>query len=321
MVISAAKNRENQTMELIFLGTGAAWGLPELNCTCAICNDMRSRGERRTRTALMLSGQSNLLIDCGPDITHRLEQHQIRHIDGLLITHEHGDHYLGLDELFVFKRIRPRGAFRPIPAYMTAHTWDVIKQRFGYLEEMGVIVVHTICPGRWFDHGPYHILPFKTEHGSFAKGSVGYLIQFRGNTGKQTRLLYTSDFMDILETYDDLLHPDYLVIQSFWLNEPVHNRPHHMSFQRAIHYIQQLDPIRETFLVHMGDADKVPGDPANTMLKKYDPKEPLRPPNSSEPYPIPLNHSQWQQTITKIMADRHLPHKVKVAFDGLRIPL
>ncbi len=312
------KSEDNETA-LVFLGTGAAWGLPELNCHCAICTEMRARGERRRRTALLLRGQFNLLIDCGPDILTQLEESRTQRIDALLLTHEHGDHYIGLDELFVFKRIVPRGEFKPIPTYVTEQSWGVIKQRFGYLETMGVIKVYTVHPGNWFRCGPYRILPFDTDHGDFARGSVGYLIGW--DKPQNTSLVYTSDFMDIPEIYTDLLNPDYLVIQSFWLNEPVHNRPHHMSFQSAIGFIEKFSPNTETFIVHMGDADKVPGDPANNMLKKYDPMDPLRPTRASEPYPVPLNHSQWQEVVLSIMADRGLPYRVRVPHDGLVVHL
>jgi len=311
---------EKKSVELVFLGTGAAWGLPELNCPCLICTEMRKRGERRTRTSLFIRGPSNLLIDCGPDILSQMEKHGINKLDAVLITHEHGDHYIGLDELFVFKRTRPRGQFDPIAVYMTSASWNVIKQRFDYLEDMGVIRVHHVRPGHWLEIGCYEILPFKTNHGGFAKGSVGYLIRYR-TENQHASLLYTSDFIEIQEFYASLVHPDYLIIQSFWLNEPVQNRPHHMSFQRAIEYIKRISPNKRTFLVHMGDADKVPGDPSNNMLKKYDPKKPLCPPGSRKPYAIPLNQSQWQKTVDLIMAHRGIPHAVTVAYDGLKVPL
>jgi phosphoribosyl 1,2-cyclic phosphate phosphodiesterase len=129
--------------------------------------------------------------------------------------------------------------------------------------------------------------------------------------------VYTSDFSDIPNPPPDILKPDYLVIQSFWLNEPVHNRPHHMSFQRALHFIERLAPRKKTFLVHMGDADMVVGDPANSQLKKYEPNDPLRPPSGGDPYPIPLNQPQWQATVNRIVSERQVPYPVTVAYDDL----
>ena len=55
-------------MELIFLGTGGAWGIPEVKCECLICRELRKKGEKRDRTSFLLRGESNLLVDCGPGI-------------------------------------------------------------------------------------------------------------------------------------------------------------------------------------------------------------------------------------------------------------
>ena len=308
-------------MNLIFLGTGGAWSLPELNCYCRVCSEMRLRGERRRRTSFLLSGSTNLLIDCGPDIASQLSEHKIKGVDAVLITHEHGDHYMGLDELFSYKRTCPRGEYKPIPVYITRKSWDVVGLRFGYLIEMGVIEVREIKPNTSFAFKEFEFLPFKTNHGSFATGSVGYIIKTRDRHGKKIRLVYTSDFVDLPESPPDLFHPDYLIIQSFWLHEPVKNIPQHMSLQRALGFIELWQPKKETFLVHIGDGDIIPGDPANAMLKKNEPADPLRSPVNGDPYPTPLNQEEWQKTVNQIIFDFHLPFKISVARDDLVLPL
>lgn len=306
-------------MDLVFLGTGGAWGVPELNCDCLICREMRRKGEKRDRTSLLLRDETTLLVDCGPDARAQLTRNAINTIDAVLITHEHSDHYIGLDELFAYKRNRPRGSFQPIPVFLTSKTHEVIRKRFDYLEDLEVTRPCTIEPGRWLEVNEFEVLPFDTYHGPFAQGSAGFLVKARGVSGEAVRIVYTSDFSDIPNPPADLFEPDYLVIQSFWLNEPVHNRPHHMSFQRAIPFIERLRPKKETFLVHIGDADRVADDPANTLLKKYEPKDPMRPPSGGNPYPIPLNQAQWQETVNRILSDRRIPYPVTVAYDDLCI--
>lgn len=308
-------------MNITFLGTGGAWGVPEINCKCLICSEMRKREEKRERSALLISNKTNLLLDCGPDIRAQLMRNRIDRIDGVLISHEHGDHYMGLDELFVYKRNVSRDSFRPIPVHLTAESWEIIGPRFAYLEQMEVIEIKKVKPGKWFQQGEFVVLPFKTEHGNFAKGSVGFGVRTKDQFENEIRLVYTFDFMDIPEVPPELINPDYLIIQSFWLNEPITNRPHHMSFQRAIHFIDLLKPKKETFLIHIGDADMVKGDSANNNTKKHPPKDPLRPPSGGGPYPIPLNQEQWQKTVKRIMSDFGLPYKVKVAYDDLSVCL
>ena len=306
-------------MKLTFLGTGASWGLPELNCECVICRDMRRRGEKRERTALLLEGRSRLLIDCGPDIAVQLSRHSVRRPDGVLITHEHGDHYLGLDELFSYKRSAPEGEFKPIPVHMTRETWDTIRVRFGYLEQMEVIKVHEVVPKTFSPVAGFEVFPFKTEHGAFARGSVGYLLQ--NTSGSPFRIVYTSDFMNLPEIPEEIVQPEILILPCWRLNEPIKNTPRHLSFQRALEFMKALKPTGEIFLVHLGDGDPVPGDPANSMLKKREAADPLTPPGRIHPYPIPRNHGEWQSVVTQILSDYNLNFKCTVAYDGLTVSL
>ena len=311
----------NDSMNLVFLGTGGAWGIPELNCDCRICTEMRARRESRKRCALLLSGETNLLIDCGPDISSQLSANPVERIDGLLISHEHGDHYLGMDDLSAYKRTRPRGKFTPIPVFLTSRTWETIGSRFGYLAETGVIEVRVVEPGKKYVLGQLEFIPFKTSHGDFAEGSVGYIIRFRRKNGDEARLVYTSDFVDVVDAPEELLSPHFLIIQSYWFHEPAQNRPSHMSFQRSLDFIRRWKPLEETFLVHLGDADMVPGDPANSMMKKTVPKHPLAPPSGGAPYPVPLHHDQWQESVDQVVRDYRLPFKITVARDGMKVEL
>ena len=306
---------------LTFLGTGGAWGLPELNCACRICSEMRARQESRKRSALLLSGATNLLIDCGPDIRSQLSENGVERIDGILITHEHGDHYLGLDDLFAFKRTRPRGEFTPIPVFVSSQTWATIRTRFGYLADAGVISVHEVEAGREYGLGEMGFVPFRTTHGSFATGSVGFLIKVRKKDGEEIRIVYTSDFTDVPDGPKEIFTPDYLILQTYWFNEPKVNRPNHMSFQRGLEFIQRWQPRRETFLLHFGDSDMVEGDPANTMMKKAAAKDPLKPPSEETPYPVPLHQEDWQTTVDRVLSDYRLPFKVTVAWDGMRVKI
>jgi phosphoribosyl 1,2-cyclic phosphate phosphodiesterase len=282
---------------------------------------MRLREERRGRTALLLQSGSTLLIDCGPDISVQLSRHNIGRPDAVLVTHEHGDHYIGMDEFLAFQRIRPRGEFSAIPFFMTGPAWELIGRQFGYLEKLGVIRAQPVVPEEKFRVNEFEIMAFKTAHGSFGQGSVGYMIRTLDKDGKEVRIVYTSDFSDIPEPPPDLSSPDYLIVQSYWFNEPAQNTPGHMSFQRALDFLQLLKPRKETFLVHIGDCDLIPGDPANGMAKKRDPLDPLKPPGSKVPYPVPRHQEEWQRVVNRILEDYRLPYKCTVAYDGLSVEI
>ena len=82
-------------MEILFMGTAAAEGVPALFCECEICKNARKvRGkEVRTRSGSMIDGV--LKIDFGPDsLKHMLDNDiDYTHMRALLVTHTHEDHF------------------------------------------------------------------------------------------------------------------------------------------------------------------------------------------------------------------------------------
>ena len=81
-------------MQVTFLGTAAAEGIPALWCACEHCAAARRERGRslRRRSALLIDGR--LLIDFGPDIVDAVAQLglDLSPVRTLLITHDHEDH-------------------------------------------------------------------------------------------------------------------------------------------------------------------------------------------------------------------------------------
>lgn len=306
-------------MEMIFLGTGSAWAIPEHSCDCAICARLREEDEERTRTSLFFRGKRTLLIDCGPDFRSQMIRNSLPRPDAILITHEHSDHFSGLDDLHTFRRSVPRDDWSPIPVYATATAWEGIEVRFSYLFGQ-VVEKRIVIPDEAVIVAGARVLPFKTYHGQSAPGSVGYCVELKSQS-KDLKVVYTADFMSIPNEPSCLLNPDILVIQSHWFNEPKHNRPCHMSFQRAISYIKKWAPRTATYLVHISDGDHVPGDPANVYLKKIVPISPFAHPVSGIDYPIPRCRREWQDVVNKVCEDYEVPSPVFVPGDGTVVHL
>jgi len=280
---------------------------------------MRELGEERTRTSLLVRGSETVLVDCGPDLRIQMAANRMERPDIVLITHEHGDHYLGIDDLLAFRRSMPADRWAPIPVYATELTWKAVEVRFGYL--VGSLVEKRVAvPGRAIEGTRMRITPFKTDHGATAAGSVGYVIEDRkGNDHR--KIVYTSDFMRLPEEPDILREPDLIVMQSHWLNEPEVNRPYHMSLQRALEYIGRWKPKRGTYIVHVSDGDRVPGDSCNSFLKKVAPLSPLSAPGTGLPYPVPRCAAEWQDILTRISNDFDVPGALIMTRDGLSVPL
>jgi phosphoribosyl 1,2-cyclic phosphate phosphodiesterase len=307
-------------MEIIFLGTGSAWCIPEHSCGCAICRKLTECGEERTRTSFLVRGTESVLVDCGPDLRYQMMKNSVERPDLILITHEHGDHFLGMDDLLAFRRSLPADMWRPIPVYASEVSWKAIEVRFGYL--LGSLIEKRIAvSGIPLDGTKTRILPFKTFHGPTAAGSLGYVLEDCDASGTSAKIVYTSDFVRIEEEHPEIFEPDVLITQAHWLNEPVENRPHHLSFQRGIDYIKQWKPKKATYLVHISDGDEVPGDPCNAFLKKYPPMAPLAEPSTGNLYPVPRCQGEWQDVVNRIAKDYGVPGPLFVAQDGLRVAI
>jgi phosphoribosyl 1,2-cyclic phosphate phosphodiesterase len=89
-------------MELLFLGTGPAEAIPRAGHRDALCLDAmkpHSRSRRLRSAAVLRSGETEILIDAGPDIGYQLASHRIQRLEAALITHAHLDAAAGLRTL------------------------------------------------------------------------------------------------------------------------------------------------------------------------------------------------------------------------------
>ena len=307
-------------MDVVFLGTGSAWSLPEHGCSCRTCQTMIRLGEERLRTALFVSGPEKILVDCGPDVRLQMRRNHIQQIDALLITHGHGDHYIGLDELEALRRSKPRDMWTPLPVYATEKTWDIVERQFYYL--VGKLLEKRLAhPGEPLEGMKTRIIPFGTIHSKTAEGSVGYV--FEEDTPKGAKkLVYTSDFIDVADEDAHLLEePDILIIQANFFHEPETNRPGHMSFQRALEFIDAWRPRSRVYLVHLSDGDPIPGDVANACLKKMKPLSPMVSPRTGRVYDVPTCQAEWQEIAEKVFRDNDIHVPVQVAYDGLVVEI
>ncbi len=305
--------------EIIFLGTGSAWRVPEHNCECLICQKMKELSEERTRSSLFVKTSKGILIDCGPDLLDQMKAQKLERPDVVLITHEHGDHFLGLDDLFAFKRTVPANSWNTIPVYASDLTWKAIEARFSYL--LGTLIEKRIAvPGEPIDYFQDRIIPFKTDHGVSAPGSIGYVIE-TFERGKSKRIVYTSDFVGLPSEPDFIKNADALVFQAHWLNEPDVNKPSHMSFQRGLDFIRRWTPHGKVYLTHISGSDIVEGDPKNNTSKKPKCSHPLVHPLTGVTYHVPRCQSEWDAVVQAISADYELGCNVFTAFDGLKVTL
>ena len=116
-------------MKLKFLGSGTSQGVPVIGCHCEVCTSGDPR-DSRTRSSVLVTTDQNkkILIDCGPDFRFQMLQNREDHIDAVLLTHEHNDHVIGLDDLrpLIFKN------HGDMPLYCMSRVGEEVKSRFSY---------------------------------------------------------------------------------------------------------------------------------------------------------------------------------------------
>ncbi len=208
-------------------------------CSCEVCASTDDRDTRFRCSALLENGNSRVLIDCGPDVRQQLLKAGVDDLDAVVITHEHNDHVIGLDDLrpFIFKR---KSAFR---IYAEPRVQEEIKQRFAYafaktpypgaprfeLIDLKIgqsITIGTLPP----------ITPIRVLHGDLP------IVGFRVSS-----LAYLTDVKSVpKETIEALKGLDTLVTSL--LHHHVHHS--HMNDSEAIAFAEEVNATHTNF-IHM----------------------------------------------------------------------
>ena len=96
--------------KLTFLGTGTSQGVPIIGCQCEVCKSADSKDKRYRSSALVEYEGMTILVDAGPDFRSQMLAYDVRHLDAILLTHNHKDHTGGLDDVRSFNYIDRQAA-------------------------------------------------------------------------------------------------------------------------------------------------------------------------------------------------------------------
>ena len=118
-------------MKVRILGCGTSTGVPKIGNDWGMCDPKELRNARLRTSILVESRQQRMLVDCGPDLRQQLLAAGVGRVDGVIVTHAHGDHCHGIDEL----RPIAQGAGGPVPLYARNEVLDELRQRFAYAFE------------------------------------------------------------------------------------------------------------------------------------------------------------------------------------------
>lgn len=229
-------------MRIRILGCGTSTGVPRIGNDWGCCDPNEPRNARLRTSILVESDCERLLVDCGPDLRQQLLAAGAGQLSKVIVTHAHGDHCHGIDEL----RPVAQAVGRAVPLYARLDVLDELKARFSYAFDPSPFYRPIVAAREIGDelnlgtstltfvdqpHGGPTSLGLRIDEGEF---SVGYAIDFSE----------ISDDMAALYQGVDI-----------WIADCLTRTPHptHMHLDELLRAAQDLG-VGQLYLVHMGNS-------------------------------------------------------------------
>ena len=189
----------------------------------------------------MESAGERLLVDCGPDLRQQLLAANVGELDGVIVTHAHGDHCHGIDEL----RPVSQAIGRPVPIHARADVIEELKLRFSYAFGRSAFY-RPIAEGRELG-----------DELTFGHARVSFVDQPHGGpTSLGLRfdeddysVAYAIDFSDLTDEMSALYEG-----ADVWIADCLTRRPHptHAHLDGVLGWAKELR-VGQLYLVHMGN--------------------------------------------------------------------
>ena len=228
-------------MKVRILGCGTSTGVPRIGNDWGRCDPAEPRNHRLRSSILVESAGERMLVDCGPDLRTQLLDAAVGELSGVIVTHTHGDHCHGLDEL----RPIAQAIGGPVPLHARADVIAELQQRFGYAfeqssfyrpiveaRELGEDLRFGSATARFVDqpHGGPTSLGLRFDEDAF---SVVYAIDFSEMTDEMATLYEGADV---------------------WIADCLTRRPHptHAHLDAVLGWTRELR-IGQLYLSHMGN--------------------------------------------------------------------
>lgn len=235
-------------MKITLLGTGDAPGTPVIGCSCPTCLDAQKGSKsRRTRCSVLVeSDQGTVLIDTGPDLRYQMLKNDIKHIDGVIWTHGHYDHFAGFSE---FHRVQYK-----VDVFGLEETLEYILDYLQFLHPSR----HNIALNTPFELIGLEFTLFGVVHPP-AKNPVGVII----NDGKNKVVITGDSQRNIPEKSMELIQkPDLLVVDA--IVPPAIHIKKHMNSTEA-NDLARCIGAKEVVFTHLSHYFK----PHEEAIKEY----------------------------------------------------
>jgi phosphoribosyl 1,2-cyclic phosphate phosphodiesterase len=194
------------------------------------------------RSSILLeSAGQRLLVDCGPDLRQQLLDAEVGRVDAVIVTHAHGDHCHGIDEL----RPVAQAVDHPVPLYARPHVLAELELRFAYAFAQEqfyrpIVEAREISGDLLF--GEAAVRCVDQPHGSMTA------LGLRFDEGKRSAA-YAVDFSNLTEDMAALYEG-----VDVWIADCLTRKPHptHMNLDALLGMARELR-VGQLYLTHMGN--------------------------------------------------------------------
>jgi phosphoribosyl 1,2-cyclic phosphate phosphodiesterase len=224
-------------VKVTFLGTGTSQGIPIIGSEHPVCLSSNQKDKRLRVSVLIEWDNFTYVIDCGPDFRQQMLNARVRKIDGILFTHEHADHTMGLDDIrpFFYRQ-------GDIPLYAHKRVFKSLAKRFDYIftskdKYPGVPSVKQIpIKNEPFNLGGMEIIPIEGLH---------YKLQVFGFRFKD--FAYLTDMKTIEDKEVEKLYGVKILVVNALREEP---HMSHFNLEEALNFIDRVKP-EQAYLTHI----------------------------------------------------------------------
>ena len=251
-------------VEAVVLGIAQDGGVPHAGCQQTLCREARRDPAKRKRVASIglidAAARKRFVIDATPDFAEQMQS--LGGLpDGILLTHAHIGHYLGLAQLG-----REVLNTKATPVYCTASMADFLRgnRPWSRLVTQGNISIRVIEPGTEFALTEnLHVTALKVPHRDEDSDTVAYLVR-----GAQRRLLWLPD-IDKWEQWDRRVEEfaadprlTAFLDGTFFQADEIPGRsiadiPHPLVSQTIARILAQGRPAAKIFFVHLNHTNRL----------------------------------------------------------------
>lgn len=224
-------------LKVTFLGTGTSQGIPIIGSKHPVCLSTDEKDKRLRVSVLLEWDNYSYVIDCGPDFRQQMLRANVSKINGILFTHEHADHTMGLDDIrpFFFRH-------GDIPIYGHKRVLKALENRFDYIFETKnkypgapSVSVNIIENKPFFLH-KMEVIPVNGQHNKlqvfgYRVNNFAYLTDMKTVNSKERKKLKNLDV---------------LVVNALRIE------PHesHFNLDEALQFISEVKP-QKAYLTHI----------------------------------------------------------------------